>query len=463
MSLTSKNHPPQLRRVLGPVDATCIVIGAIIGVGIFFSPGQVARIAGSGSLTMLAWGVGGLIALLGALTFAELGALYPRTAGQYRILKDSYGPLPAFLYVFCNATAIQAGAIAIIALVCANYLGVAVGKEFAKDSAAIRTLAVLIICSLVMINILGVKWGSRIQNFTVFAKLLTLLVITAVALFYKSEIPPLLEPESSTPNSNGMPWILIIFAAIVPAFFAFGGWQQALWMGGEIRKPERTIPVAIVAGVIVVVISYLLVNWAYLELLGYEGVVNSQSLASDAVSGHWPTVGKRLIAGAVAFSAFGVLNAQFLAGPRLIYGMARDGRFFKIFGKTSGSFNTPLEAILLLGALSLIILLSAGEDAIDKLTTGVVFIDGVFFVLTGVALFILRSKRPDATRPIRVPLYPIIPLLYVTGHFGILCGAALDSSMRKMAIIGGIWILIASGFYFVFFRNAAHHESHPEN
>ena len=296
-----------LKRVLGPIDATCVVVGAIIGVGIFFTPSQVAEIAGSGRVALLAWAVGGAIALAGALTFAELGGLYPRTGGQYEILRDAYGPLPGFLYVFCNATAIQAGAIAIIAVVCSQHLAGALGKEITSTVHLISISSILIV-GLTMANAAGVRWGVGIQNLTVLAKVATLLVVTLLAA---SAAPAAFETaaEATEGGAESPGLVRLIFMALVPAFFAFGGWQHALWIAGEVRQPRRNVPLSIVGGVMVVVIVYLLVNWAYLRLLGYEGVTGSTALAADAVARVWPGAGRQIVAAAVAISAFGVLNA----------------------------------------------------------------------------------------------------------------------------------------------------------
>lgn len=446
-----------LKRVLGPIDATCIVVGAIIGVGIFFTPSQVAEIAGSGRVALLAWAVGGAIALAGALTFAELGGLYPRTGGQYEILRDAYGPLPGFLYVFCNATAIQAGAIAIIAMVCSTHLAGALGKEITGTVHLISISSILIV-GLTMANAAGVRWGARIQNLTVLAKVATLLVVTLLAA---SAAPAAFETaaEATEGGAESPGLVRLIFMALVPAFFAFGGWQHALWIAGEVRQPRRNVPLSIVGGVMVVVIAYLLVNWAYLRLLGYEGVTGSTSLAADAVARVWPGTGRQIVAAAVAISAFGVLNAQLLAGPRLIHGMALDGRFFSLFARVSARFGTPLPAILLLGSTSIALLVAAlaakEQQALGLLLTGVVFIDGVFFAMTGCALIILRRKRPDADRPVRVPGYPFVPLLFVLGEVGIVLGAYLEPEARKAAIIGAVWIVVAAVFFFAFFRDGS--------
>ncbi|MCH7847372.1 MAG: amino acid permease [Planctomycetes bacterium] len=439
-----------LKRILGPVDATCIVIGAIIGVGIFSTPSQVAQVAGSGSMALTAWAIGGAIALMGALTFAELGGLYPRTGGQYEILRDAYSPLPAFLFVFCNATAIQAGAIAVIAIICAKHLGLAIGNEITGTFAMTLSAAGLIV-GLTAANALGVRWGSRIQNLTVYAKVLTLIVVTILAIMTESPVTEVVATESTEQSDSGRAPIVLIFAALVPAFFAFGGWQSALWMAGEIRQPKRNVPLAIVGGVLVVVTIYLLVNWAYLRLLGYDGVVGSQTIAADAVAKAWPNIGRRVAGAAVAVSAFGVLNAQLLGGPRLIYSMANDGRFFRLFAHVNTRFKTPVAAIVLLGLMALVLLIVAGQHAVEKLTTGVVFIDSVFFALTGLALIVLRKRRPRAERPMRVPGYPVVPLLFVLGELCILAGALFYSEQRITVLIGVGWILGATLLYFLFF------------
>ena len=442
-----------LKRILGPVDATCIVIGAIIGVGIFSTPSQVAQVAGSGSMALTAWAIGGAIALMGALTFAELGGLYPRTGGQYEILRDAYSPLPAFLFVFCNATAIQAGAIAVIAIICAKHLGLAIGNEITGTFAMTLSAAGLIV-GLTAANALGVRWGSRIQNLTVYAKVLTLIVVTILAIMTDAAVTEVVVSESTEQSDSGRAPIVLIFAALVPAFFAFGGWQSALWMAGEIRQPKRNVPLAIVGGVLVVVTIYLLVNWAYLRLLGYDGVVGSQTIAADAVAKAWPNIGRRVAGAAVAVSAFGVLNAQLLGGPRLIYSMANDGRFFRLFAHVNTRFKTPVAAIVLLGLMALVLLIVAGQHAVEKLTTGVVFIDSVFFALTGLALIVLRKRRPRAERPMRVPGYPVVPLLFVLGELCILAGALFYSEQRITVLIGVGWILGATLLYFLFFYGA---------
>ena len=337
-----------LKRALGSVSATCIVIGAIVGVGIFFTPSRVAAVTGSADLAMWCWALGGLGALLGGLVFAELGGMYGKTGGQYEILSDAYNPLVAFCFVFCNSTAVLAGAAAIIAIFCAENLGVMVNGA-APDARTVTWMSVVMIAGLAGANVIGVRWGAMIQNITVFAKLTTLLIVTALAAF----AAPQVVAEASMSNAadpGGVAVAPLLFAGLVPALFSFGGWQHALWIGGEVKNPKRNVPLAIVAGVLIVIVVYLLANWAYFALLGYGGVVGSKALAADAVSVVWPDIGARMVAAAVAFSAFGVLNAQLLSGPRLLCGMARHGRFFRPFAHVHPRHGTPFPAIALIAS-----------------------------------------------------------------------------------------------------------------
>lgn len=453
--------PSQPPRTLGLFSATCIVIGAIIGVGIFFGASSMAKLTQSGTLLLIAWAVGGGIALCGALIFAELGGRYQGNGAQYAVLRDSYGPLPAFLFVFCNATAIQGGAIGVIATVCAQNLFAAAGAAPPSGYLLLAISAGLIVV-VMEANIAGVRWGSGIQNFTVIAKLAAIFVIIALAAVdgqhsISEPCPPLLEADGSVKPVPGA--LAAVLAALIPAMFAYGGWQHSLWISGEIKNPARNLPRAVIIGVLIVVVVYLAVNWAYLKLLGVGGVANSPALAADAVSSVWPGLGKRAIAAAVAVSAFGVLNAQLLSGPRLVYGMARDGRFFAVFGELRR--GTPVAAIMMMSMVAVILLgvstivrveLDSGLDVIGMLATGAVFIDAIFFILTGIAVFILRRKgRVEGA--FRMPGYPVVPALFVIGEAGALVGAYMDRETARVAWIGLAWIFGAGFIYFLFFRN----------
>lgn len=445
-------------RVLNLFDATCIVVGAIIGVGIFFTPQSVAQLTHTAPLALTAWAVAGGIALCGALTFAALGRRYHASGAQYEILRDAYTPLPAFVFVFCNATIIQPGSIAIIALICASHTTLALTGAEPRTLAHV-TLAAFLILALITANIVGVRWGSRIQNLTVLAKLAALFAIVAAALFLAPDTVPqgaLPEPEGTTSQTTLA--ITAVMAALVPCFFSYGGWQHALWISGEVRNPKRNLPLAIVGGVLLVTVVYLLANWAYMRLLGAPGVANpeSKTLAADAASAALPSSGARIISAAVAVSAFGVLNAQFLSGPRLVLGMAADGRFFKPFAQLHARFKTPTAAICLLGGFAMVLLAVAGRhfDAVEFLVTGVVAVDSIFFGLTGAAIFLLVRKTGRKGNPLASLGYPVIPLLFVVGEFGVVAGSFLNARARNAALLGILWIVLAVVLYLLRFQRA---------
>jgi APA family basic amino acid/polyamine antiporter len=427
-----------LRRELSMLDATAVVIGAIVGVGIFFTPSRVAELAGSGSLALWTWALGGLIALLGALTFAELGAMVPRAGGQYELLRDAYGAATGFVYVVCNATATQAGAIGVIALVCVDNLAVALTGATLEPIATLGC-AIGLTFGVALANAAALRWGARIQNFTVVAKLATLLCVAAVALLAAPETIETIELETG-PRLHPL---AAIAAALVPTLFTFGGWQQVLWIGGEVKQPERNLPISILAGVLTVIAVYLLANWAYLALLGHAGVAQTDTLAADAVAVVFGGPGRRAVAIAVAVSALGVLNAQLLTGPRLLFALARDGRLWPVLGRVHESRGTPVPAIAVLAATAIVLLLCAGADGIDRLLTGVVLIDGFFFALTGLASLVLARRMPRAERPVRMPGFPLVPLLFGLAELGVVVGAWLDPEVRSAAAIGVAWIAAA--------------------
>lgn len=443
-----------LRRELSSVDATAVVIGAIVGVGIFFTPSRVAALAGSGSLAMWTWAIGGVIALLGALTFAELGAMVPRAGGQYELLRDAYGPATGFVYVVCNATATQAGAIGVIALVCVDNVAVAITGTVLEPLPTLGC-AILLTSGIALANAAGVRWGARIQNLTVVAKLATLVAVALVALFVPPVASPELVPEPQPSLHPSFHPMGAIAAALVPTLFTFGGWQQVLWMGGEVEQPERNLPRAILGGVVVVVAVYLIANWAYLELLGFAGVAESETLAADAIAVAHADAGRRGVAVAVAISALGVLNAQLLTGPRLLYALARDGRLWPSLGRVHARTGSPVPAIAVLAISAIVLLIAAGKDGVDRLLTGVVLVDAVFFALTGLASLVLARKQPHAERPVRMPGFPWVPGLFGLAEIGVVVGAWLDPEVRGAALIGVVWIAAALGLYAVRFRSGA--------
>lgn len=418
-----------LERRLGLFDTTAVVIGAIIGVGIFFTPAEVARLAGSPERAMWVWALGGLVALLGALTFAELGRRFPRAGGQYEVLRSAWGPATAFVYTFCVQTAVLPGSAALIALVTAFNLSLAV-HGVPPDWEQGTPMAAALVVGVALANAAGVRAGAGIQNVTVVSKVLTLLAIAALALFVGAPAPVATAPSAmDTTAAAGSS----LFVALLPAMFSYGGWQQGLWMGGEVKDAERTLPRALVAGVAVVVAVYLLAAWAYFDLLGYAGVIEAKALAAEAVDRVYPDVGGRVVAAAVAVSALGVLNVQFLTGPRLTYAVAADGRFFAMFARVHARSGTPVAAIALLGALTLGAL-AVGTDAVGSLTAWIVVLDALFFGLTGLALLKLGARGP---------LWWLCAGGFAALEWACVFYSVFDDKVRASAVAGALWVLVA--------------------
>jgi APA family basic amino acid/polyamine antiporter len=288
--------------------------------------------------------------------------------------------------------------------------------------------------ALVGANVIGVRAGAGVQNATVVLKLATLGAVVALAVL----VEPAAAPATGGAIAATPMTFASLFAAVTLTLFAYGGWQQSLWMAGEVRNAERALPRAILIGVAIVVAVYLGANWAYLDLVGFAGVRGAEALAADAISAAFPGAGARLAAAAVALSAFGVLNAQFLSGPRLTWAMARDGAFFEVFARLSPRFATPVPAILLLGALASALTLGLGLARTDLLTTGVVVVDAAFFALTGLALPILRRRDPASSRgpawiAVAAVTFAILELMAITGSL-------LQSNVRLVALSGLGWI-----------------------
>lgn len=429
--------PAPLRRVLGLGDTTAVVVGAIIGVGIFFTPSQVAKLAGDEPTALALWGLGGVIAALGAFTFADLGRRYPRAGGQYDVLRDAWGPLPGFLYVFSSVTATECGSVAIIAWYCAQNLAAAAGTELAPGVNLVAALG--LIGGLSLANAVGVRAGASVQNATAVLKVVTLLAIVGLALAVP-DAPA--APAAPAAGEHGV----ALLAGLLPALFAYGGWQQALWVGGEVKDPERTLPRAILIGVAVVIALYMGAAWAYFRLLGYDGVVGAGALAFEAVGAHWPGMGARVAAGAVGLSAFGVLNAQILTAPRLVWALAEDGRFFSVFRRVHPKTGTPVPAIVFIGGLGAALLVAAGAEAVDRVTAWVVAVDALVFAFTAFALvkFQARERAWGWTTAAAIA--------FAVLELGAVAGAMASEAVRGAALAGAAWLGVGVVLYVARFR-----------
>lgn len=433
----------ELERRLGLRDLVFVVMGAIIGVGVFFTPAAVAKNAGSVEVALGAWIAGGLMALAGALTFAELGALMPRTGGQFHILKAAFGRPIAFLYGWSLLTTIQSGAVAIVSLICVQFGAKFLGVENLSDRAS-RGIAVFLIAALVTANISGVRTGAWIGNLTMLTKIVILLIIAWIALRFVGE------PIGKAATAAAPVWSNLL-PALVPVLFSIGGWQQGTYIAGEVKSPEKTLPIGIIVGVMSVILLYLLVNYGALSVLSVDKLAASKTAIADVVTAAAGQGWGAFTSLAVAISALGVSHVCILTAPRMYKAMADDDCFFKSIAAVHPRFGTPAVALAVQGTVSSLLVLVAGVDGVDRLLTGVVSIDCVFFALTGAALIILRKKLPDAPRPFRVPLYPIVPIVFVLAEIAALVGAFMNPQTVGASVTAVI-VLLTGGVAYVFFR-----------
>lgn len=431
------------RRALGTFDATMVVVGGIIGAGIFINPALVAQRLPSAPLVLAAWVAGGAIALAGALAFAELAALFPKAGGQYVYLREAYPPVIAFLFGWASLLLIQGGGLAAVAITFAQYvLRLTEGNE-----ALVRPVAAAAITLLAIVNCLGVKPGSRLLNVLVLLKVASLAILVAAG-FASTASPSAVAQGPAAPAAS---WGLLGFgAALVPILFSYGGWQSVNVIAEEVREPRRTVPAALIAGTAIVVLVYVAVNIVYLKALGRDGLAATMTPAADAVRRLFGAGTDKFLAAAIAVSTFGFLDLTLLAPTRISYAMARDALFPARLATLHPRFGTPVPAILLLAGWGIVLLLTGSYgDLVDA----VVFGDWIFFGLAVAALFIFRRRYPVAGRDpgsFRAPGYPVLPALFVAA--ALLVVISVVQANPRRAAVGTALLATGLPVYLVFAR-----------
>jgi APA family basic amino acid/polyamine antiporter len=383
-----------------------VVIGGIIGSGIFINPYIVAQRLDSTVMVLAAWAAGGAIALIGAFAYAELGALFPRAGGQYVYLRQGLHPLAGFLYGWALLALIESGAIAAVAITFATYALRLVGRT---DAAPVP-LAIAAIALLSLINYVGVKPGSRLLNVLVVLKVAALGVLIAAGTLAPSFEGWLSASRAST--ADPLTVSVAFGAALVPILFAYGGWQNANYVAEEIENPRRNLPISLLAGTLTVVAVYLLVNIVYLRALGLEGLASTTTPASTAAHIMFGSAGDTFVTAAIAISTFGFLNLAILAPTRVYYAMAADRVFFPALARLHPRFRTPAVAILLQSTWSCVL---AMTGRYEQLLNYVVFADWIFFGLTVFTVLVFRRRVPAATRApgsFLTPGYPLLPAAF---------------------------------------------------
>ncbi len=400
------------KRELSLFDSTCIVVGIIIGAGIYQMAPDIAKGAGSAWGVFAIWIVGGLLSLCGAISYAELATAYPREGGDYVYLTKAYGRWAGFLFGWAQLTIVRPGDIVIMAFAFATYVRTIYDPLAGHPRLSQSLFAAGATFILTIINILGVRQGKWTQNLLTTAKALGLLAIVGIAVIAPREAKPAAEVSA-------LPWSL----ALIFVLFTYGGWNEMAYVAAEVRDPRRNIVLALVAGTAAVIALYLLANGAFLYALGYEGLANSKAVASETVATVFPTVGSRLISALVCISALGAVNGLIFTGARISYAVGADHRVFRALGTWDPRTGTPVRALAIQGVIALALIL-AFSGYIDAMlyTAAAVY---AFFLATSLSVIVLRFKEPGVERPYRVTGYPVTPLI-----FSGVCACLIYSSLN---------------------------------
>ena len=415
--------PPTLSRRLGAFDATMIVMGGIIGSGIFINPYVVAQRVHTPVMIVGAWAAGGVIALLGAFAYAELAALRPEVGGQYAYLRDAYHPSVAFMYGWALLLIVQSGGMAAVAAAFAKYTISLIGIAIPEWTIAVITLLIL-----TLINCLGVRSGSNTQSVLMLLKLaaIAMLIIAGATISAPHAAARAMLDAPMSPDL-----FLRFGAAMTPVMFAYGGWQTASFVSGELARPRRDLPIGLLVGIAGVIAIYVGVTFICVRALGAEGLANTSTPASAVMRLALGERGARLIAAGIAISTLGFLSQSMLTAPRVYYAMAADGLFFRSVGRISKKTHVPVVAIALQGVVAVVITLSG---TYDQILSYVVSTDFVFFGLTGLALFIFRRRQPPAG--FRTPGHPVTTAIFTASCWIVVIATIVKSPVNSLIGFG---------------------------
>lgn len=454
MNLTNTkktSSPTGLVRQLGLFDSSMVLVGIVIGSGIFLTTGIMAKSIPSGGLILLAWLVGGLLTLAGALTYAELGAAMPEAGGQYIYLKEAYGPMAGFLFGWIMFLVYQTGTIAALALAFGEYVGhffPSLGMEntilslnipFFQNSleyslSAGQITGIFVIILLSIFNFIGVGLGKSIQNLFTVIKIGTIAAIIILGFAIGKGTSPDL---ALNPTGMNFGSIIIGFGlSLVAVAWAFDGWNNINFVAGEIKNPRRNLPLALILGTLGITCLYVLINYIYLYALKVPDMVGVVRIAETATGALFGAATGSLISVLVLVSVFGSLNGTILVGPRVFYAMAKDGLFFRKVAQVHPRFRTPGFSILFQAIWASVLTLLG---TFEQIFTFAMFIAIAFWIAAAATVFTLRKKRPDLPRPYKTWGYPVVPAIFIFTSCGILLNTLLEKPVEALA---GIFLTV---------------------
>jgi len=434
----------ELARDLGVNHASAIVVGTIIGSGIFLVPAEMMQAVGSAKLVYLAWLVGGLLSFFGALTYAELGAMKPQAGGEYVYVRDGYGPLAGFLYAWTWFVIAKPASIATVTIGLVRILGtfpvfaffsnLIIHRPFSISYGQLVAIAATVLISL--LNYIGIKKAGEFQLVFTVLKVAIILGIVVIGFSFGAGS----WSHFSGAYSGARGGIAGFMAALVAALWAYDGWNDLNMVAGEIRQPERNIPIALIAGVATVGALYMLVNAAVQFVLPAGAIAASPRPASDAIGLVWGTFGASLVSAAMAISMLATLNGTIMSGARVPFAVARDRYFFSALAEVHPRFHTPSVAILVQAALSILLLLIGGS--FRQFFSLAIFAEWLFYMIAASTVFIFRRRDPQAPRPYRVWGYPVVPALFVLSSALLLYYTFTDnlrnSALGCLVILAGV-------------------------
>ena len=417
----------QLRRDLSLFDLTMIAIGSTIGSGIFLTPSIIAHELQSPMWILLVWIVGGMMALSGALTFAELGAMMPRAGGIYVFLNEAFGSLAGFLYGWAYFLVVNTGGIAALSIAFATYFGFFVPL----DHTGLQLVAVAGVFTVTLINVLGVKVGGIFSDIFTLLKMAGIVGLIVVGIGWgSSSITNFTAPAGLPPHGAGNAFAL----AMVGVLWSYGGWQHATYTAAEAKNPQRNLPLALILGAGVVTLIYLLTIVSYMFLLSPAHMGSSTRLATDAIAVVVGPIGASFIAVAIFISTFGTAGIYTLTAPRIYYAMSNDGVFFKKIGEVHPKYHTPAVAIIAQSLWTIVLILLWGT--FENLISYVVFVDWIFFAMAAAGVLVLRKRLPNADRPYKTLGYPLTPLFFIAVSTWFVINTLVQKPAQAWAGIG---------------------------
>ena len=444
-SRTAAASPATLRRTLTLRDLVFIVVGTVIGSGIFIVPGAVLRQSGGDvGVALLVWLIAGVLSLLGALTYGELGAANPEAGGLYVYVRDAFGSLPAFLYGWTMFFVISSGSLATLSVAFTAYLQ----QLVPLTPVAAKIISVAMIAAVTIVNVRGTRQGANVQNVSTVIKALAIVVMSVLLIAGGDGIA--LTRGSWWPESFSPSLLSGVGLAMIGVLWAYEGWQYVTFSAGETIDPQRTFPRGIIIGTAVLIGIYMLANVAYVAALGPEVMARTDKVAADAVTALFGSVAGKVIASIILVSMFSAANGLALTAPRMYYAMARDRVFFARLADVSPRFGTPAVAIV---ASSVWAAVLAVSGTFDQLLTYVVFTGWIFLALGALSIFAYRRRFPNAIRPFRVPGYPFTPLLFVLFAAAIVLNTLF--TQPRLALVGLCVVLLGAPAFYIWRARAA--------